>query len=74
MWYVHLARYYLPDKIRKFVGLYLSLSQARRENAYGILVGKTGGRNLLEKLKVDAIMKMGFKETGWDRVNWINLA
>jgi hypothetical protein len=47
-----------------------------RRNAYRILVGKPEGRRPLERPRcrwVDNI-KMNLRETGWDRIDWIDLA
>jgi hypothetical protein len=46
-----------------------------KRNAYRILVGKPEGRRPLgrpRRRRVDDI-KMDFRETGWDSMNWIDL-
>jgi hypothetical protein len=50
-------------------------TKGERRNAYRIVVGKTEGRRSLRRPRrrwVDNI-KMDFRETGWDSMDWIDL-
>jgi hypothetical protein len=51
-------------------------TNGEKRNPYRILVGKSEGKRSLGRPKrrwVDSI-KIHFRETGWDGMDWINLA
>jgi hypothetical protein len=64
----------IKSRRMRWAGLVARMGEKR--NAYRILMGKPEGKRPLGRLRRRWVenIKMGLRETGWDDMDWIDLA